>query len=596
MSDGTSTIAIPDDLAACQALLREQGRLVREQSCLVESLAQSVAELQQKTQRLEEREQEYQLTIRELLQRAFARRSERYLADPRQLQLDFPGTDGATEAAAGLAEAVQESGRPVAEHVRRPRPRKTRSERLPEHLPRHEVIVEPPAELRHCAAHGPRKMIGYDVVETLVMKRPELYVQVTKYPKLACEGAPQCGVAAPERPTGLVEGDRYDASVAAEILTNKYGYHLPIYRQQDMFAGSGWTPSRSTLLNIAVAAHFALRPLVEQIQRAVLADDLLGTDDTTLTLLIPQMLPAVAAGDARSQRTHEHLAAALAKGQPSVRARMWAYRSVNVPLVFFDFTVSRQRAGPDLVLENFRGKLMADCYAGYQGIDVRTDGRIERGACAAHARRKVFEAREAYPLEAALVLAKFQELYDVETRGREMSADQRRALRQVEAKPVWDALGAWLASPAAQNVLPSGKFGEALGYLRNHWASLQLYLSDGRMPIDNNDVEQLMKQIALGRKNWIFTGSVAAGERTADFFTLVASAVRNDLDVWAYLKDVLDRLLAGETDYETLRPDVWRTAHPEAIRQYRAQERRDKADRKQFRRAQRRLTTATSTA
>lgn len=159
------------------------------------------------------------------MQRAFARRSERYLGDPHQLQLDFHATDAAADAAAGLAEAVQESGRLVQEHLRQPRPRQRRSERLPEHLPRREVIVEPSASLQTCAEQGPRKLIGYDVVETLKMRRPELYVQVTKYPKLACAGAPQCGVAAPERPTGLVEGDRNDASIAADILTNKYGYH-----------------------------------------------------------------------------------------------------------------------------------------------------------------------------------------------------------------------------------------------------------------------------------------------------------------------------------------------------------------------------------
>ena len=306
-------------------------------------------------------------------------------------------------------------------------------------------------------------------------------IPVTKYPKYACENQPQCGVASPERPTGLVEGDRYDASVAAEIITNKYGYHLPVYRQQDQFAGSGWTPSRSTLLNILKASAFVLRPLCEHIKQAVLATDILGTDDTSVTLLIP--------------------------------------RRENIPLTFFDFTVSRKRAGPDLVLENFQGKLMADCYAGYQGLELRTDGRILRGACAAHARRKVYEAR---------------------------------------------------------------------GYLRNQWDALQLYLTDGRMPIDNNDVEQLMKQVALGRKNWLFIGSTAAGDRAADFMTLVASAIRNDLDVWAYLKDVLDRLLAGETNYEPLRPDIWRQSHPEFIRQYRARERRDKADRKQARRAARR--------
>jgi transposase len=127
-----------------------------------------------------------------------------------------------------------------------------------------------------------------------------------------------------------------------------------------------------------------------------------------------------------------------------------------------------------------------------------------------------------------------------------------------------------------------------LGYLRNHWGPLQLYLTDGLMPIDNNDVEQLMKQVAVGRKNWLFIGSVAAGERAADFITLVSSAVRNDLDVWAYIKDVLDQLLAGSTDYHALRPDIWRSHHPEAIRTYRVKERRDRATRKHRRRARRR--------
>jgi hypothetical protein len=318
----------------------------------------------------------------------------------------------------------------------------------------------------------------------------------------------------------LVEGNRYDTSIAAEIITNKHAYHLPVYRQQDIFAGSGWAPSRSTLLNLLKASAFALRPLVAHIQSAVLADDILGTDDTRLTLLLPDEIPQPITGDIRSERTYEKLCDAAAKGKPSLTARMWAYRAVNIPLTFFDFTVSRERSGPDLILKNFTGKLMADCYSAYQGIEVRTDGAIERGACVTHARRKIFEARSVYPRESCEVLAKFQQIYDIETRGKAMSADNRLTLRQSEAKPIWESLGVWLDSPAARAILPKSKFGEALGYVRNHWEPLQLYLTDGRMPIDNNDVEQLMKQIALGRKNWLFTGSVAAGERCADFFTL----------------------------------------------------------------------------
>jgi transposase len=582
MSDGISSITIPDDLEACQALVEQLVQTVDSQSATIAQLHKDQEELK--------------LTISELLQRAFARRSERYIQDPNQLKIDFNDTDEAADAAAGLAEAVEESGQRVQEHVRRRRAAKPRSEQLPEHLPRYEVEAEVPEDVKYCPEHGERKLVGHDSVETLELERPQLRVRVTKYPKYACENQPQCGVASPERPTGLVEGDRYDTSVAAEIVTNKYGYHLPIYRQQDQFAGSGWTPSRSTLLNILEASAFAIRPLAEHLKQAVLASDIVGTDDTHVTLLLPATIPKADHHDPKSGRIHEVFSEAARTGQRSATARMWAYRSVTVPLTVFDFTVSRHRDGPDLMLASFRGKLMADCYSAYQGIELRTDGQIQRGACVAHARRKVFDARESYPLEASLVLAQFQQLYDLEDEARAWSPDERLRLRQSAATPVWASLGEWLAGDVAARILPKSKFGQALGYLRNHWDPLQLYLSDGRMPIDNNDVEQLMKQIALARKNWLFIGSVAAGERTADFFTLVASAVRNDLDVWAYVKDVLDRLLAGETDYEPLRPDVWRESHPEAIRQYRVVERRDRADRKQARRAGKRLPGQASTA
>ena len=571
MSDGPLEIPLPNDLAGCRVL--------------IEQLACTVDELRREKQELE-------LAYAELIRRAFRNRSERYINDPNQLQLDLNGTDDAADAAEGLAQAVEESEQPVKAHTRRRHSRKPRSEALPEHLPRYEVEASVPEDVKHCPRHGPRKRIGYDSVETLEFERPKLRVRVTQYPKYACPGDATCGIASPERPTALVEGDRYDTSVAAEIITAKYGFHLPVYRQQDLFAGSGWTPARSTLLNLLVASAFVIRPLAEHIKQVVLADDIVGTDDTRVTLLLPATIPKAEANDPKSQRIHEVLSEAVATGRRSVTARMWAYRSVTTPLNVFDFTVSRHRDGPDLLLADFRGTLVADCYSGYEGIALRSDGRIRRAACNAHARRKVFDARDAYPLECSLVLAKFQQLYDIEDRAGTWSIDERLALRQSESVAVWQSLGEWLHGEAAARVLPKSKLGAALGYLRNHWESLQTYLSDGRVPIDNNEVEHLMKQVALGRKNWLFIGSVPAGERAADFLTLVSSALRNDLDVWAYLKDVLDRLLAGETDYAALRPDAWRDAHPEAIREYRVTERRDRADRKQYRRAARRRTRA----
>ena len=565
--DATPEMIIPDDLAGCRAL--------------IEQLASTVTSLRRENQELE-------AAYAELVQRAFRHRSERYLNDPNQLLLDLGGTADAADAVEGLTQAVQEAGLPVKAHVRRRHACRPRSEALPEHLPRYEVEARVPEQAKHCPEHGERTLIGYDRVEKLEFERPKLRVRVTKYPKYACPGHADCGIASPERPSGLVEGDRYDTSVAAEIITAKYGFHLPVYRQQDLFAGSGWTPDRSTLLNLLVASASFLRPLAESIKQVVLTDDVLGTDETRVTLLVPPTIPEVDANDPKSQRTHEVLSEAAATGRRSVTARMWAYRGVNLPLNLFDFTVSRHRDGPDLMLAGYTGTLLADCYSGYQGISLRSDGRVRRAACSAHARRKVFDAREVYPLESSVVLARFQQLYDIEDRARAMSAEERLALRQSESAPVWRSLGEWMESQSATDVLPKSKLGEALGYLRNHWEPLQTYLSDGRVPMDNNEVEQLMKQVAIGRKNWLFIGSVPAGDRAADFLTLVSSAVRNDLDVWAYLKDVLDRLLAGDKDYAGLRPDVWRQAHPEAIREYRVAERRDRADRKQLRRATRR--------
>jgi transposase len=589
MNDTAGRISIPPDLDACHALIAQLTRQIDAQTHVIDSHAQTIVDLQRKQEQLTQEKLDLELAYAELLQRAFLKRRERYLADPHQLQIDFGDTDEAADAAEGLAQAVEEAELLVKEHKRRRRVRRPRTERFPDHLPRYEVEAPVPDALRTCPEHGERQVIGYDYTESLEFLPPQLRVRVTKYAKFACLQAPQCGVTSPERPTSLVEGDRYDTSVAAQIITGKYGYHQPIYRQQDYFAGSGWAPARSTLLNILVAAAFVIRPLMAAFQQAVLGDTVVGTDDTTTTLLLPKSIPPPIPGDAKSERIHEVFQEALREGKSSVSARMWAYRGVTVPLCVFDFTVSRHRDGPEAFLEGYCGKLMADCYAGYQGIALRSDGAIQRGACASHARRKILEGEDGYPLESSLLLAKFQQLYTLESRAKTWSPAERLALRQSEAVPVWEGLDEWLQSDVAARVLPKSKLGQALSYLRNHWDPLRLYLTDGVMPLDNNEVEQLMKQIACGRKNWLFIGSVAAGERAADFFTLVSSALRNDLDVWVYTKDVLDQLLAGATDYHALRPDIWKQSHPEAVRQYRVEERRDRADRTQFRRAQRLL-------
>jgi transposase len=497
--------------------------------------------IRQHEEKIRQLEKDYLQLFRE----RFGRKSERYIAAPDQLRLDFGDTDDAADAAEGLADAVAESEF-VEGHLRRkPKSKKDRS--FPAHFPRIEEIIDVPEADRTCATHGEKQLLPesmWDTVEKLKYIPPSFEVLVRKYKKYACPNHKQCGITSPERPTGIVEGDRYDASVAATIITHKFGYHLPLYRQQNMFAGSGWTPSRSQLLNILQNCQFIVEPLVAHFRSTLKTDSIIACDDTGVTMLYPKVLPEFDLDDPKQRRAAEVLEKALAENKSSINAKMWAYRGVNVPLNVFDFTVSRHRDGPDLFYAGYEGTILGDCWHGFGSIALDSDGLIVRGACNAHARRK-FENAHDYPADREVWLKFFQELYEVEHladeqafelqatdplspeehRQRELSL--RRSLRQSRARPVWDRMKAELESIDERTekvVLPKSDLRKALNYLKNHWTELTRYLDDSELPIDNNECEQLMREVALGRKNWMFCGSLSGGQRTADFLSLVSSA------------------------------------------------------------------------
>ena len=594
-----SSIEILGELGSCQTLIQNlieshaaKDQQLRDQN---QQLRDHDINRQQQEQRLDTLSKEYeelQLAYNKLLQQRFGNRSERYIEAPDQLRLDFGDTDEAADAANGLADAVEELEQTIPEHTRR-KPRKKRDEKLPDHLPRYEVTAEVSDEMKACPTHGERTLLPesmWDQTETLEFERPKLNVRVTKYPKYACSGETQCGIDSPERPTGIVEGNKYDTSIAAEIITAKFSYHMPIYRQQDYFAGSGWTPGRSTLLNILTGCFFVIDPLLAYFKRTVQNDSVIGCDDTGVTLLYPKTIPTFDLNDPKQRRIHEVFIRAREEDKSSINAKMWAYRGASVKLNVFDFTVSRHRDGPEVFFADYSGTLLGDCWHGFEAIALASGGQIVRAGCNSHARRKIRESM-AYPDDRKHWLRWFKELYDIEDRGKVMSPEQRYQLRQSEAKPMWDAMEQWLEEVKFRTfnvILPKSDFGKALQYIRNHFIELKRYLDDASIPIDNNETEQLMKQVAIGRKNWLFAGSVAGGERTAGFLTLVSSALRNDLDVWLYVKDVLDQLLAGVTEYEPLLPWNWSADHPEAIRQYRVDERKERTDRKRFKRENRR--------
>jgi transposase len=572
---------LPNELDACH-------RLIASLQSQVEQQAHSVLELKNHNDKLESKTVDLQLKVDKLLQQLFGRRSERRTDGEGQLFLDL-GDEATPEVVSALEEAVREAEQVVEDAEQERKKRKAKppvknDRKFPEHLPRIERIIDLPEDRREGL-----KLIGYDEVETLEWIRPELRVRVNRYAKYAHPSHPNHGITSPERPTGLVEGDRFDASVGVEVVAWKYFYHLPFYRQQDLFAGSGWKPSRSTLANIEAAVEFALRPLAEHLRSFLKTDACLGCDDTGVVLITPRTMPDLS-NHPRGDRIREVFAKAIESGKPSIKANFWGYYASRLPVVAFDFTVSRHRDGPDDVLKDYEGTLIGDCWSGFQKIDVRSDSRITFAACWAHARRKIDECRRAFPIQVAKLESLIRTLYDVEDQIKDSGDAEQLARRQSLSLHVLGQIDEYLSSDqmSSPKVLPKSNLGQAAAYVRRHWEALHRFTEDARVPIDNNDCEQLMKRVATGRKNWLFKGSLSAGERAANLMTIVGTAIRNDLDVHAYLEDVLRRTLAGETDWDEMSPHTWRESHPESIRTYRKDERRQAADRKRVRRARRR--------
>ena len=270
-------LTIPQDLAACQALIIE--------------LAGVITTLNETNQQLEQTLEEHLLTVRRLTAMLFGRRSERYVEDPDQQHIPFPDDDG-SRADEQMADALAQANAVIEEYlVRRRKKQDTQkpaegNQKLPEHLERREFQVDVPSAEQACETHGPRLRVGEDRVEVLEFDRPKLWVRVLVYPKYACAGHTECGLQMPDRVVaGMVPGGKYAPSIAAEVVVNKYVRHLPLYRQQDFYAGLGWTPTRSTLCAITGTTASLLEPLALMYREQVLQDPVLGTDDTRALLL-----------------------------------------------------------------------------------------------------------------------------------------------------------------------------------------------------------------------------------------------------------------------------------------------------------------------
>jgi hypothetical protein len=370
-------------------------------------------------------------------------------------------------------------------------------------------------------------------------------------------------VASPPVPPRPIAGGIAGPGLVAYVLVSKFADHLPLYRLEDILTRHGVHLSRSTLCDWVRNAADLLKPLAELQKTLVLQSPVLWTDDTHVLVL---------GGDKPG----------------STRGRFWAYiGDADHPYSVYDFTMSRARDGPATFLADYRGFLQADAYGGYDGIFLGSDGQIVEVACWAHARRKFHDARSNAPREANQVLEWIQQLYDVEDRALDLTAAERQSLRQRESVPILEGIETYL-DELSPRVLPKSALGKALTYATNQRAALRQYVNDGRLTIDNNISERTLRLQAIGRKNWEFLGSQEAGPRAAVLFAILAGAKRHRLEPWAYVRDVLLRLSAGETDLESLLPDRWAAIHPEHVLKHRLDESRRKATRRKEKRQERR--------
>jgi transposase len=561
---------LPTDLAECQQMLMAAWQQSVQLEKQVAASEQQATAAEQKAVELnrvldetaathEELQQTHAATLEELAwykRWTFGRRRERFTEGEGQghlFELDPLLPDETPESATPDAEAETE----VKSHQRRKR-RQIDWDKLPQ--VRHEHDLSAAEKVCSCCSRQ-MHLISEDVTRELEFEPAKLVAHIHVRPKYAC---PRCkhGVCSAPVPPRPIPGGIAGPGLITEVLVGKFGDHLPLYRLEDILTRYGVYLSRSTLCDWMKAVAHLFRPLYELQQQRVLQSALMWTDDTHVTVL---------GGD-----------------EGSFKGYFWTYIGDDQhPYSVYDFTVSRSRAGPADFLEGYSGYLHADAFPGYDAMFSDVGSSVIEVACWAHARSKFFDAVGSYPRESHQVLEWIRQLYDIEDRAHDRSVDARRELRIREATPVLDRIETYLTE-LAPRALPKSTLGKAVTYARNQWTALRRYTNDGRLTIDNNVSERTLRHQAVGRKNWLFLGSEAAGPRAAVLYTILAGAKRHRIEPWAYVRDLLLRIHADDQCLEELLPDRWAAAHPEAVLNHRLEESRAKAIRTRARRAHRR--------
>lgn len=457
--------------------------------------------LKSKSDRLESENAWLKYKLDDLKRRIFGVKSERFIPqDPNQPTLfELP--------------AEEKHEKPVEfetitrkKHVSKKQPLRME---IPAHLPRRTEVIEP-----ENLPEGAKK-IGELVTEVLEYEEANIYVRQIIRPKYIIEqNDEKTRIAVADLPTMPIPKGNAGASLLAYILTSKFIDHLPFYRLAKILKRHKLDVSESTIGGWFAAVCKLLLPFYEVLQQRIFSGDYLQADETPIPVL-----------------THD-------KPGSTHKGYHWVYYDPGNKLVLFDYQKSRGREGPDKLLQNFHGHLQTDGYQVYDGL--KNQANITQLACMAHARRKFEHALDNEPVLTAEMMKLFGELYDIEREAREtsLSYDAIKELRQDKAKPVLEKMKTWLDEHLL-TVLPKSGLGNAIAYTVHLWPRLIRYIDDGRFQIDNNLIENSIRPVALGRKNYLFAGSHEAAQNAAMIYSLLATCKINNVEPYAWLKEIL---------------------------------------------------------
>ena len=381
--------------------------------------------------------------------------------------------------------------------------------KLPDSLRREEIIIEPAADITGC------KKMGEEITEVLEYKPGELFVKKYIRPKYARQNNE--GVLIGTLPSRPLEKAMAGEGLLAQIIIDKYVDHLPLYRQMQRFERNGLKLPYSTLTDWVSSTCRLIEPLFTALKKQVLESSYLHVDETPIKVMDKD----------KNGETH--------------RGYYWVYHNSIDKIVFFDYQEGRGREGPAGILENFKGYLQTDGYNVYDAFD-KQEG-ITLLHCMAHARRMFNEALNNDESRSGYAMKEIQRLYVIERNCREqsLSFEEVKAVRQQKSVPILIALGQWMKQQYMQ-VTPKSSIGKALAYSIERWERLSLYTQHGMLNIDNNPVENSIRPIALGRKNYLFAGSHEAARRSGTLYSLLGTCKMHGIEPYTWLKNVLQKI------------------------------------------------------